>query len=334
MHLKQGTAAFRCGAQPPDRPVVFEPWRHRFALSVAIAAAGLLAAGGLVTSTGSGLAVPDWPLSFGQVFPPMVGGVLFEHGHRMVASAVGLMTLILMFWFRACEPRAAVRRLAYIAFFGVLAQGILGGVTVLMRLPIAVSVAHACLAQVVFCLLVILSLMTSRQFIAAGASRAIAPDRRLARLAAAGTGLVLVQLFLGALMRHSGAGLAIPDFPLAFGRLIPPQLNSGIAIHFAHRIGAVLVTTVVIWIGIRAIRHPRSELARPARLAALLVVLQISLGGASVLTRLAVLPTTTHLLVGALLLATLMVLSARAFQSSSRNVRAVAGVGTTVEGLT
>jgi hypothetical protein len=116
MQPKEGTLP-RAAAPGPDRAVVFEPWRHRFALAVAVAAAGLLAAGGLVTSTGSGLAVPDWPLSFGQLFPPMVGGVLFEHGHRMVASAVGFMTMILMFWFRAREPRPAVRWLAYAAFW-------------------------------------------------------------------------------------------------------------------------------------------------------------------------------------------------------------------------
>lgn len=312
--------------------MVFEAWRHRYALAVAVAAAALLAAGGLVTSTGSGLAVPDWPLSFGQVFPPMVGGVLYEHGHRMVASAVGLMTMILMFWFRAREPRPAVRWLAYAAFFGVVAQGVLGGMTVLLRLPIAVSVAHACLAQVVFCLLVTLALVTSRRFIAASSSGSFAPDRRLARLAAVGTGVVFMQLFLGALMRHSGAGLAIPDFPLAFGHLVPPMFTADIAIHFAHRVGALIVGLTVVGIAFRAIRNRRRELAGPARLALSLVILQVSLGAAAVLTRLAVIPTTIHLLVGALLLATLMVLTVRAFQPGRAEVRAAVGAGPAVEG--
>lgn len=331
MNLQEGTPS-RQGTPLADRAVVFEPWRHRYALAVAIAAAALLAAGGLVTSTGSGLAVPDWPLSFGQVFPPMVGGVLYEHGHRMIASAVGLMTMLLMFWFRAREPRPAVRWLAFAAFFGVVAQGILGGLTVLMRLPVAVSVAHACLAQVVFCLLATLALVTSRRFIAASTSSSIGPERGVARLAAVGTGLVFVQLFLGALMRHSGAGLAIPDFPLAFGHLVPPQFNADIAIHFAHRIGALVVSVMVILIAMRAARHPRAELAGPARLALGLVVLQVALGATSVLTRLAVLPTTTHLLVGALLLATLMVLTVRAYQPGRVEAPAAGEVGTTVEG--
>ena len=331
MPRKEGTPSHDA-IPDPDRAVLFEPWRHRYALAVAIAAAALLAAGGLVTSTGSGLAVPDWPLSFGQVFPPMVGGVLYEHGHRMIASMVGLMTMILMFWFRAREPRPAVRWLAYAAFFGVVAQGILGGMTVLMRLPIAVSVAHACLAQVVFCLLVTLALVTSRRFIAASASRSTAPQRQLGRLSAAGTGLVFVQLFLGALMRHSGAGLAIPDFPLSFGHLVPPQFDADIAIHFAHRVGALVVSFVVVLIAVRAMRQGRSELAGPARLALALVVLQVSLGAISVLTRLAVIPTTIHLLVGALLLATLMVLTIRAFQPGGAEVHAADQVGTPVEG--
>ena len=316
-----------------ERAAAFEPWRHRFALAVAAAAVALLVAGGLVTSTGSGLAVPDWPLSFGQVFPPMVGGVLYEHGHRLVASAVGLMTMILMFWFRAREPRPAVRWLAYAAFFGVVTQGILGGVTVLLRLPIAVSVAHACLAQVVFCLLVTLALVTSRRFIAASQSRSTRPDRRLGRLAAAGTCLVFVQLFLGALMRHGGAGLAIPDFPLAFGRLVPPQFTTDVAIHFAHRVGALMVSLMVLFIALRAMRQPRPDLAGPARLALVLVLLQVALGAMAVLTRLAVIPTTAHLLVGALLLATLMVLAVRALQPAVALARATVGVGATAEGL-
>jgi cytochrome c oxidase assembly protein subunit 15 len=316
-----------------ERTIPFEPWRHRFALAVAVAAAVLLAAGGLVTSTGSGLAVPDWPLSFGQVFPPMVGGVLYEHGHRLIASAVGLMTMILMFWFRAREPRPAARRLACAAFFGVVVQGILGGVTVLMRLPIAVSVAHACLAQVVFCLLVTLALVTSRRFLAASRSPSSRPDRPLGRLAAAGTALVFLQLFLGALMRHSGAGLAIPDFPLAFGRLVPPLSDSGIAVHFAHRVGALIVSLTVAWIALRAGRRRRPDLAGPAWLALVLVLLQLSLGATAVLTRLAVLPTTAHLVVGALLLASLMVLTVRALQPCGAGERATRDLGSPAEGL-
>src|SRR3989441_7137479 len=99
----------------PSPPVPFDAWRHRYTVTSVCATVVLLAAGGLVTSTGSGLAVPDWPLSFGKVFPPMAGGVLFEHGHRLIAATVGLLTVALAAWFAMREPRPWVRRLAYLA---------------------------------------------------------------------------------------------------------------------------------------------------------------------------------------------------------------------------
>ena len=119
---------------------------HRFAVATAVATLFLIFAGGLVTSTESGLSVPDWPLSYGRLMPPMVGGVFYEHGHRMVATAVGILTILLAVWLSRREPRAWVRRLGYAALAAVVAQGVLGGLTVLFLLPMAVSVAHACLA--------------------------------------------------------------------------------------------------------------------------------------------------------------------------------------------
>src|SRR5205823_2365123 len=133
---------------------------HRLAAATAAATFVLLFVGGLVTSTGSGLAVPDWPLSFGQVFPPMVGGVLFEHGHRLAASTVGTLTLVLALWTALKEPRPGVRVLALVALFAVILQGVLGGVTVLYKLPLGVSLTHACLAQMFFCLTVVLAVVT------------------------------------------------------------------------------------------------------------------------------------------------------------------------------
>src|SRR5262249_26177804 len=136
-------------------------WVHRFAVLTAGATLILIFVGALVTSTGSGLAVPDWPLSFGQVFPPMVGGVLFEHGHRLVAAFVGLLTVTLMVLLTQWEPRLWVRWLARVAVLAVLLQGTLGGVTVLFRLPLAGSVAHACLAQAFLGLVVPLAVGTA-----------------------------------------------------------------------------------------------------------------------------------------------------------------------------
>jgi heme A synthase len=139
---------------------------HRFAVALAVATLGLIAAGGLVTSTESGLSVPDWPTTYGQnpfTFPPSkwVGGIRFEHTHRLIASAVGLMTVVLAVWLARREPRAWVRRLGWLALAAVVAQGILGGLTVKFLLPTAISVAHACLAQSFFCLAVTLAVVTS-----------------------------------------------------------------------------------------------------------------------------------------------------------------------------
>src|SRR5260221_13176646 len=106
-----------------------DPWRHRLAALSLIAPRPLIFAGGLVTSTGSGLSVPDWPLSYGMMMPPMVGGIFYEHGHRMVAATVGFLTLVLAVWTQAAEPRPGVRRLAWTALALVIAQGTLGGLT-------------------------------------------------------------------------------------------------------------------------------------------------------------------------------------------------------------
>src|SRR5262245_53136886 len=193
--------------------------RHRFAVALSLSTLVLVFAGGLVTSTGSGLAVPDWPLSYGMLMPPMVGGIFYEHGHRMVAATVGFLTLVLAIWTQAREPRAGVRRLAWTALALVIAQGTLGGLTVLFLLPTPVSVAHACLAQCFFCVTIALAYLTSAEW--TDADRV--PDRAGVRGAAVvAPAVVFVQLVLGATMRHRGAGLAIPDFPLAFGRVIPP----------------------------------------------------------------------------------------------------------------
>ncbi|HZN02162.1 MAG TPA: COX15/CtaA family protein [Candidatus Polarisedimenticolia bacterium] len=286
--------------------IPYDPWRHRYALGLLAATVVLLLAGGLVTSTGSGLAVPDWPLSFGQVFPEMRGGVLFEHGHRLVAATVGLMTVVLAFWFGRREPRPGVRRLAFLALAAVVAQGLLGGLTVLLRLPAAVSVAHACLAQIVFAIVVALAVTTSRPFF--DEARAASPvPAGVGLLAGIATAATYAQVVLGALMRHTGAGLAIPDVPLAFGRIVPPILSFEIGVHFAHRVLALVVAGLVAALAIRCAplrRHP--AIALPARIATTLVLLQILLGGAAVLTRLAIVPATLHVVTGALLFGTLL----------------------------
>jgi len=298
---------------------------HRLAVATAGATFVLLFLGGLVTSTGSGLAVPDWPLSFGQVFPPMVGGVLFEHGHRLAAIAVGCLTIVLALWTVVGDARASVRALGLVALLAVVLQGVLGGITVLYKLPLAVSVTHACLGQTFFCLTVTLALVTSPAWSAARRRRCPAG---LGVLAGFTTGAVFAQLVLGALMRHMHAGLAIPDFPLAFGRLVPPLATPSIAVNFAHRVGALVVVVAVGSMAVSVLRHTDDPwVRRPALLAAGLVAFQVCLGALTIWSRRAVLPTTTHVVVGAALLATCLVLALRATRATPIHARTVEPVG-------
>jgi cytochrome c oxidase assembly protein subunit 15 len=287
---------------------------HRFAVLTAGATLVLIFVGALVTSTGSGLAVPDWPLSFGQVFPPMVGGVLYEHGHRLVAAFVGLLTVTLMVLLTQWDPRAWVRWLARGAVLAVVLQGALGGVTVLLRLPLAVSVTHACLAQAFLCLVIALAVCTSPGWQERPARRLEPMQPALWFVAAITAGKVYVQLILGSLMRHMGAGLAIPDFPLAFGRLVPPLDSLAVTVHFLHRLGALLVMLCVGWTMARIFSQHRAEgrLLRPALLLGGLVLLQLTLGALTIWTRRAVLPMTAHVAVGAAVLATSVVITLRA----------------------
>jgi len=291
---------------PMQTPV----WVHRFAVVTAVATWLLIFVGGLVTSTGSGLAVPDWPLSFGQVFPPMVGGVLFEHGHRLAAACVGMLTVTLVVLLSRWEPRAWVRWVARAALLAVLLQGLLGGVTVLLRLPTAVSVAHACLAQAFLCLTVVLAVCTAPAWHTHCVLWVETTSPALPTLAMATTAFVYLQLILGALMRHTGAGLAIPDFPLAFGRVWPPLTSQAVVIHFLHRLGAVVVTLSIGWTVARILRAYRAEkrLLYPASVLTALLLMQLTLGALTIWTRRAVLPMTAHVAVGAAVLATSLLL--------------------------
>jgi cytochrome c oxidase assembly protein subunit 15 len=288
-------------------------WPHRAALLVAGATFLLVIAGGLVTSTGSGLAVPDWPLSFGQVFPRMEGGVLFEHGHRMIAATVGLLTIGLVIVLRRFERRAWVRGLGWGALAAVIVQGVLGGLTVLLRLPDATSIAHAGMAQVFFALTVTLAVVTAPRWHRA-TPRPAGPDAATTRTLTLVTVVALyAQMLLGAVVRHTGAGLAIPDFPLAFGRLVPPFGSVLVLYHFAHRIGAVMVTALVLWTAARLLRRHRGTpwLGQPAVYLVLLLAWQIFLGAMTIWTRRAVVPTTAHVAVGALLFVLALVLALR-----------------------
>jgi cytochrome c oxidase assembly protein subunit 15 len=269
-----------------------------------------------VTSTGSALAVPDWPLSFGGFFPKMEGGVLYEHGHRMFAGTVTILTFVLMVWTVAREPRRWVRNLSVIAFGLILVQAVLGGLTVLLLLPLPIAVAHAATAQAFFCLTVALALFSNPQWdglspIGDGQSR---PP--IAALAAAATAVIYGQILIGAVMRHMGAGLAIPDFPLAFGKIIPSLKYAPQIVNFAHRAGALVVVAVSAAAVARVVRFygDQPRLRRPALGLAILLALQISLGAFTIWSGRSVLLTTAHVALGAGVLATSLALTLRSFK--------------------
>ena len=305
----------------------------------------LLIAGGLVTSTESGLSVPDWPTTYGQnmfTFPPShwVGGILFEHSHRLIAATVGILTVGLAVWILIADGRRWMRVLGGVAVFAVVLQGVLGGLTVKYLLPTPISVAHACLAQTFFCLTFALAIFTSESWRREGAARGPgqragagwAPRPEGKRTAAEGRGafaepalgsrpravnerrfavvpiacftVLYIQLVLGAWMRHSAAGLAIPDFPFSFGAVLPDHWNSKIAIHFAHRVWALVVAATVFTAVTLVFRRSASSGARrAARFLAILLPLQVLLGAFSIWTRKAVPVTVAHQTLGAVLLA-------------------------------
>jgi cytochrome c oxidase assembly protein subunit 15 len=275
----------------------------------------------MVTSTSSGLSVPDWPTTYGYSmfsFPldRMAGGIFYEHGHRLIASTVGLLTIGLVIVIWRVDPRRWMRRLGLIALGAVTVQGMLGGLTVLYLLPASISIGHAALAQLFFCLTVAIALFTSRSWLTPGDVVAPVDDSRLRGWTTVVCVATFAQILLGATMRHLGAGLAIPDFPLAFGGLLPPAWPLPVAIHFAHRVGAVVVVLLIA----ATVRHVwtrhrrRPELTRVAAVLAALVTAQATLGALVVLTLKQPVVNTLHVATGALVLGTSVLLALRTYR--------------------
>ena len=284
---------------------------HRFALLVACATFFLIIAGALVTSHDAGLATSDWPLSNGQFFPKMVGNLFWEHGHRLVATTVGLLTIGLVIFLFAKEERSWVRRLGLVALAGVIAQGLLGGLTVKLMLPLAVSTAHATLAQLFFCTTVSLAVFTSSSWIKNRPTIEEQGSLAVRYVCAAAAVTIFLQLVIGATLRHS----ATWDKPLPTDLLL------------THVCGAIAVTILLGSAALMILRRHHSEtfLVRPAKVALLLLALQLCLGVAAYLTRVAspndpqplnpmVGVTVAHVACGALVFATTIVLTLRAFK--------------------
>jgi cytochrome c oxidase assembly protein subunit 15 len=262
----------------------------------------LIIAGALVTSNDAGLSVPDWPTSFGSIYkmPHMVGGVRFEHSHRMIAEFIGLLTIIIAIWTWRADRRRWMKYLGAGALATVIAQGILGGITVLYYLPPAISTAHAALAQTFFCIAVCIALFTGRQWVEE-VPRIEMDNRRpsLQTLTLLSIFVLYVQLILGAMFRHHGLSW------------------------WPHVANAVVVAFVLSWTAIRALSlyAKIDNVRRPAIALLSLLIAQLCLGFVAFLTRVAwgkdavqpelpmVVSTVAHVAVGALILATAVVLA-------------------------
>jgi heme a synthase len=282
-------------------------WLHRFALLTVLVTFPLLFVGGLVTSTGSGLAVPDWPTTFGYnmfLYPlsGMVGGILYEHSHRLLGALVGFLTIVLMLWLWLQESRVWLRWLGSIALAAVILQGVLGGLRVVL-LTQTLAIVHACLAQAFFALLISIAFFTSPQPSDNPAERPAEHVSRLRRLGALTTASIYVQVVFGAILRHTGARL---DAHLAFAALV---------------VILVTVLTMHIW------RHHSEESAivGPIMLLCGLLLAQLSLGLGAYLVKYTAMAgmvtpfarvslTTIHLAVGSLMLATALVLALRTYR--------------------
>lgn len=293
----------------------------------------LIFAGSLVTSTGSGLAVPDWPLSYGMVFPPMVGGVFYEHGHRLIAATVGFLTVCLAIWLFFKEPRRWMRRLGGFAILLVVMQGVLGGLTVLLQLPAAISVAHAITGQTFFCVTLFIAYGLSRER-SLRESGADDRDQTFARVVLGLTAAVYLQLVLGALMRHWHAGLAVYDFPTMAGRWMPSVSEATLArinewamahdqplitakhviAHLAHRFWAFVVVAFALRVNFKMIR---SKVAVPLVRKSIflldaIVILQFSLGVLTVWSGRTPYVASLHVVTGAALLGLCVLAALRA----------------------
>ena len=275
---------------------------HRLAVILACWTFLLIIAGALVTSNDAGLSVPDWPTSFGSWYkiPQLVGGVRFEHTHRMIAQGAGLLTIVLAVWTWRVEKRRWLRVLGFAALGTVIAQGVLGGLTVLFFLPPPISSAHAALAQTFFCIAVAMALFTGKKWVEE--QPRVEFDRRrpsLFTLTLLSIFVLYVQLLLGAMFRHHGLSW------------------------WPHVVHAVVVSFVLAWTAVRALTvYPQIEaVRRPAIMMLSLVIAQLCLGFTAFLTRVAwgrdavqpelpmVVSTVTHVAVGALLLASTVILS-------------------------
>ncbi len=341
------------------------PWLKRFTALLCLLTLLLIFLGGQVKSHEAGLAVPDWPLTYGEnpiTYPVSnwVGGIYHEHFHRLWAGGVAVMTIILACWLWVRKPRPGAALLGFCAVGAVLFQAVLGGITVLLHLPVWASSAHAVLAQTFFLITVALVYLLSKEW-----------GGRLARLDAGGAEpptpvfkgallllfLVYAQLFIGALMRHTESGLAIPDFPTVAGRLVPafnaetlawinawrfdyslsnsagrdlPDVTMGqVLIHFAHRVVAfqIFAVTSAMTLLSFVLRGAHPSALRTMLWLWGLVLVQAGLGAASIWTARTPIVASLHVMAGAAMLGAVGILVLRTWALGASQSEAVARQG-------
>jgi cytochrome c oxidase assembly protein subunit 15 len=310
----------------------YDPWLHRFTVLTAVITFLLLGLGGLVTSHDAGMSVPDWPTSYGyNMFALPIkfwhGGAFFEHTHRLLASAVGFLTTILAVWLWLKDSRRWMGWLGVAAFLLVVTQGVLGGLRVVLT-DAQLGIFHGILAQFFFVLICAIALFTSRFWAGLCANKnTFDVPRGLRALVLAATLLIFCQLILGATMRHQHAGLAIPDFPAAYGKIWPDTSPGAIAdynaqrmdvngenpitafqviLQMVHRIVALAIFILVAasaWLARKRL-DGKSPLARLAAFWLALIVCQIALGAWTIWSNKAADVATAHVLGGALSLVT------------------------------
>ena len=324
---EQGNLRFVPFRQVDDRFDLQKLLLHWYAIFVAASVLVLICSGGLVTSHEAGMAVPDWPNSFGYnmfLFPisRWVGGVLFEHTHRLIASGVGLLTIALCILTWVIEDRLWVKWLTVIALLAVIIQGVLGGLRVTEHNAL-LGLFHGCLAQGYFSLMATVALVTSRFWLRIEPAFDERVVRRLRFWTVTVAVMLFIQLALGASMRHSHTGLSIPDFPTAYGHVFPPLDGASIArinearsgtlsappisaslilLQYIHRVWALIIVVGLTWVALEIFRQ--RQLPAPVRSAAVcwlvLVFAQFGLGAWTVWSNKAADIATSHVFVGAL----------------------------------
>jgi len=308
---------------------------HWWAVLTAVLTYVLLCSGGLVTSHGVGMAVPDWPNTFGYnmfLFPVSrwVGGIFYEHTHRLIASGIGLMTVLLSVGLFVIESRRWVKVFGVVAVGAVCLQGLLGGLRVVL-IKDQIGIFHGMLAQSFFVAITLLAIVTSRCFVEKRWAD-YEPSPHLRHWALAATALIFLQLGLGATMRHEHIGLSIPDFPLAYGALLPdtsptameginaarlrddqmPTTVAQIWVQMTHRLGAVLVAVCVVTFFFKARGSTRATRIWSA-VWLVMILIQIGLGAWTIWSNKAADVATAHMALGALSLLLGAVLTFRLF---------------------